>query len=62
MSKDKTVFVVTRNGRRVEERNYATRKDAKGRLNALAKMLRTFRDSDLRKIGISETSEPHKIR
>jgi hypothetical protein len=62
MSITNTVFVVTRDGRRIEERNYATRREAKDRLNALAKTLRIWRDPDLRKIGISETLEPHKIR
>jgi hypothetical protein len=62
MSEIKKVFVVTRNGRRIEERNYTTRREAKDRLDALAKMLRTFCDSDLRKIGVCETSEPYKIR
>jgi hypothetical protein len=62
MSKKKKVYVVTRNQRRIEERNYETMKEAKERLNALAKMLRTFRDSDLRKISIAHTDEPNKIR
>ena len=62
MSKNTKVYVVTRDGRRVEEKNYTTRKEAKDRFDALAKMLRIFRDPDLRKIGISETLEPHKIR
>jgi dsDNA-binding SOS-regulon protein len=62
MSKNTKVYVVTRDGRRVEEKNYTTRKEAKDRSDALAKMLRTFRDPDLRKIGIRETLEPYKIR
>ena len=62
MSKDTKVYVVTRDGRRVEEKNYTTRKEAKDRFDALAKMLRIFRDPDLRRIGIRETNEPYKIR
>jgi hypothetical protein len=62
MSKNKMVYVVTRDRRRVEEQNYETNKEAKERKDVLAKMLRTWRDPDLRKISIVHTDEPNKIR
>ena len=62
MTKGKTVYVVTRDGRRIEEENYNTREGAKLRSSALALMLRKWRDPDLRKIHIIETPEPRKIR
>jgi hypothetical protein len=62
MSKSKTVFVVTRDSRRIEEENYNTREAAKDRVDALAYMLKRWRDPDLRKIEIVKTTEPRKIR
>lgn len=62
MTKTKEVFVVTRDGRRIEDVNYNTKDLARERLDALAYMLRIWKDPDLRKISIVKTSAPKKIR
>jgi hypothetical protein len=61
-TKQKTVYVVTRNSRRIEDRNYASREDAEARSQKLVDMLKRWKDPDQRKVKVVETSTPSKIR
>lgn len=61
-TKQSTVYVVTRNSRRIEDRNYASREDAEARAQKLVDMLKTWKDPDLKKVKVVETSSPSKIR
>lgn len=54
-------YVVTRNGRRIEERNYYTKGEAETRANALRATLKRWKDSDLTKVKIRKTKYPDKI-
>ena len=56
------VYVVTRNSRRIEDKNYATREEADVRAQALVDMLKQWKDPDLKKVKVVETSKPAKIR
>lgn len=60
--KQKTVYVVTRNSRRIEDVNYLSREDAQARSEKLVEMLKQWKDPDLKKVKIEETSTPSKIR
>ena len=59
---EKKVYVVTRNSRRIEDKNYATREEADVRAQALVDMLKQWKDPDLKKVEVVETSKPAKIR
>ena len=59
--KSSNVYVVTRDGRRVESLNYFSEAAAKDRANVLKKMLKYWRDSDLSKVEVIHTERPHKI-
>ena len=59
---EKKVYVVTRNSRRIEDKNYATREDAEIRAQALVNMLKQWKDPDLKKVKVVETVKPAKIR
>ena len=59
---EKKVYVVTRNARRIEDKNYVTREDAEVRAQALVDMLKQWKDPDLKKVKVVETSKPAKIR
>ena len=59
---EKKVYVVTRNSRRIEDKNYATREDAEVRAQALVDMLKQWKDPDLKKVKVIETAKPAKIR
>lgn len=61
-TKQKTVYVVTRNSRRIEDRNYASREDAEARSQKLVDMLKRWKDPDQLKVKVVETSTPSKIR
>jgi hypothetical protein len=61
-TKQKTVYVVTRNSRRIEDRNYTTKEEANARADALLQMLKNWNDPDQRKVKVVETSTPSKIR
>jgi hypothetical protein len=56
------VYVVTRNSRRIEDRNYSSKEDADARAEKLAKVLKDWRDPDLKKIKVVLTDNPSKIR
>lgn len=60
--KEKTVYVVTRNSRRIEDRNYLEKEDAQARAETLIKVLKTWKDPDLKKVRVVQTTTPSKIR
>lgn len=60
--KEKTVYVVTRNSRRTEDRNYASKEDAQARAEALVKVLKKWKDPDVKKVKVVATENPSKIR
>ena len=62
MSKSKEVYVVTRDGRRIEEINYDNHEDAKARAEVLTKILKKWRDPDSKRVKVKKTIEPKKIR
>tara|TARA_B100001027_G_scaffold85015_1_gene58207 strand:- start:502 stop:696 length:195 start_codon:yes stop_codon:yes gene_type:complete len=60
--KQKTVYVVTRNTRRIEEQNYNTKEKAEVRAAQLVEVLKKWRDPDLKRVKVIETNTPRKIR
>ncbi len=54
-------YVVTRNGRRVEENNYWTYEEAEGRASKLRFCLRKWGDRDSKKVEIIKTQDPASI-
>jgi len=59
--KTKEVYVVTRNGRRVEQENYFSEGAAKERATTLRKVLKKWNDSDATKVEIVRTTQPYKV-
>jgi hypothetical protein len=55
------VFVVTRRGRRIEDKNYKTQAEALYRADCLYSTLKEWDPDDLNKIEIVKTSRPYKI-
>ncbi len=55
------VFVVTRNGRRIEPESYKEEKDAQIRASKLIEVLKKYKDRDVRKVGIVKTKYPNTI-
>ncbi len=62
MEEDIRWYVVTRNGRRIEERNYYTKMEAENRSESLKNTLRRWKDSDAKRIKIRRTKHPDKIK
>ena len=62
MTKKQTVYVVTRNSRRIEERNYSSRADAEDRAIKLVQVLKKYKDPDQKRVKVIETDNPSKIR
>ncbi len=62
MKNKKSVYVVTRNKRRIEEENYSTEEEAKKRAEQLVEVLKKWRDPDQRKVEVIHTDNPSKIR
>jgi hypothetical protein len=58
----KTVYVVTRNSRRIEDKNYSSREDANQRAQQLVDTLKKWKDPDVSKVKVVETEKPNKIR
>lgn len=56
------VYVVTRNSRRIEDRNYLEKIDAEQRAELLVATLKKWKDPDQRKVKVVHTSTPSKIR
>jgi len=62
MEEDIKWYVVTRNGRRIEERNYYTKMEAEERLNKLKATLKRWKDPDVKRLKIRRTKSPEKIK
>jgi hypothetical protein len=62
MNTKKTVYVVTRNSRRIEDRNYSSKDEANLRAEKLVSVLKQWKDPDVRKVKVVETDNPSKIR
>ena len=60
--KNKEVYVVTRDGRRIEDRNYENKEDAKARMETLVKVLKKWRDPDSKRVKVKKTDQPKKIK
>lgn len=60
-NKAREVYVVTRNGRRIEPDNYFSEGAAKERAYALRKMLKKWNDSDNMKVEVVKTAKPYKV-
>tara|TARA_Y100000361_G_C11159602_1_gene346302 strand:+ start:1751 stop:1966 length:216 start_codon:yes stop_codon:yes gene_type:complete len=55
-------FVVTRDGRRVEEDNYKSKDDAEIRAEKLIAMIKKYSPHETQSVCIVHTSEPKRIR
>lgn len=60
--KKQKVYVVTRNSRRIEERNYLDKEEAEARAEKLVQVLKKWKDPDLTKVKVVLTETPSKIR
>ena len=60
--KQKTVYVVTRNTRRIEDQNYDTKEKAEVRAAQLVEVLKKWRDPDVKRVTVITTNTPRKIR
>lgn len=56
------VYVVTRNKRRIEDRNYLTASDAELRAEKLRHALKDWDKYDSKRINIVHTDKPNRIR
>lgn len=56
------VYVVTRNSRRIEDKNYESAEDAEVRAKQLVETLKKWKDPDQRKVKVVHTDKPNKIR
>lgn len=54
-------YVVTRNGRRVEDKNYHTQKDAEFRAAKLLAMVKKWDPNTINSIEVVYTSLPNKV-
>jgi hypothetical protein len=61
-TKQNKVYVVTRNSRRIEDKNYPSKAEAQIRAEQLIAMLKQWKDPDQKRVKIVETSNPSKIR
>lgn len=57
-----TFYVVTRDKRRTEDKNYLSKEDAEFRAEKLRAVLRTFDPQDVKKVSVVSTKTPNKIR
>lgn len=57
-----TFYVVTRDKRRVEDKNYQVLSDAEIRAEKLRNVLREWDPSQVNKVSIQKTKTPYKIR
>jgi hypothetical protein len=58
----KKVYVVTRNSRRIEDKNYASTEEAEARARQLVETLKKWKDPDQRKVKVVHTDKPQRIR
>ena len=56
------VYVVTRAGRRTEDRNYTNASDASLRAEHLRQVLREWDPSQVNQVEVVKTNKPHQIR
>jgi len=62
VSKDSDSFyVVTRDGRRIEDTNYRVKSEAESRALRLCDMLKRWDNTTLNKVAIIQTNSPHKV-
>ena len=61
-NQSKEFYVVTRNKRRVEDKNYLNSSDAEIRAEKLRAVLREYDPYDSRKVSVVRTKTPHRIR
>ena len=54
-------YVVTRDGRRIEERDYWIYRQASERADQLRSCLRQWADKDAKKIAVIKTQDPRSI-
>lgn len=57
-----TVYVVTRNKRRIEDKNYSNAQDAEVRAEKLRDVLRQYDPADVRNVSVVSTKKPNQIR
>jgi hypothetical protein len=57
-----TFYVVTRNGRRIESKNYLDFDQAKSRAEKLISMVQSWDANSINKVTIVKTSKPFNIR
>lgn len=57
-----TVYVVTRDKRRIEDRNYHDRSDAEIRADKLRFVLKAFDPQDVKRVSVVSTKRPNRIR
>jgi len=56
------VYVVTRNKRRIEDKNYFNAQDAEARAEKLRDVLRQYDPMDVRNVSVVSTKKPNQIR
>jgi hypothetical protein len=59
---EKYVYVVTRNQRRTEDRNYSELQDAELRAAKLKAVLKEWDPADTRNVEVVRTKKPNRIR
>jgi len=60
--KEEYVYVVTRNKRRTEDRNYSDSQDAELRAANLKYSLKEWDPKDVKKVEVVRTKKPNQIR
>ena len=59
---EKYVYVVTRNQRRTEDRNYSELQDAEFRAAKLKAVLKKWDPADVKNVEVIRTKKPNRIR
>ena len=62
MKNDKAVYVVTRDGRRIEEENYSTHAQANDRADSLRSLLCEWDPPSAKTVRVVKTDKPRRIR
>lgn len=62
MEETNKLYVVTRNGRRIEEKNYEDKNEAEARAEQLVQVLKKWKDPDQKRVRVVATNNPKKIR
>lgn len=57
-----TLYVVTRNGRRIEDKNYSNAEEANQRAINLRQLLKRWKDRDSTKVKVIKTDKPNRVR